>query len=69
MLLTNLKLDQHTDRPLYAQISAAIKEQLHSGQISAGDKLPSVRKLAAALQASRTTIESAYNQLWPTAIC
>lgn len=63
MLLTNLKLDQHTDRPLYAQISAAIKEQLHSGQISAGDKLPSVRKLATALQASRTTIESAYNQL------
>lgn len=63
MLLTNLKLDQQKDTPLYEQICTAVKQQLTSGQITAADKLPSVRKLAVALQVSRTTVESAYNQL------
>lgn len=63
MLLTNLKLDQQAGTPLYTQIIEAIKNQLYHDQIAAGDRLPSVRKLAAALQISRTTVESAYNQL------
>lgn len=63
MLLTNLKLDQQAETPLYTQIIEAIKNQLYHDQIAAGDRLPSVRKLAAALQISRTTVESAYNQL------
>lgn len=63
MLLTNLKLDQQAETPLYAQIIESIKNQLYHNQIAAGDRLPSVRKLAAALQISRTTVESAYNQL------
>lgn len=63
MLLTNLKLDQQAETPLYTQIIEAIKNQLYHDQIAAGDRLPSVRKLAASLQISRTTVESAYNQL------
>ena len=63
MLLTNLKLDQQAAAPLYTQITDAIKKLLYNEQLITGDKLPSVRKLAAALQVSRTTVESAYNQL------
>lgn len=63
MLLTNLKLDKQTETPLYTQIIDSIKNQLHNDQIAANDRLPSVRRLAAALQVSRTTIENAYNQL------
>ena len=63
MLLTNLKLDKQTDTPLYTQIIDSIKNQLYNDQIAAGDRLPSVRRLSAALQISRTTVENAYNQL------
>lgn len=63
MLLTNLKLDQQAATPLYTQITDAIKKLLYNEQLITGDKLPSVRKLAAALQVSRTTVENAYNQL------
>lgn len=68
MLLTNLKLDKQTDTPLYTQIIDSIKNQLYNDQIAAGDRLPSVRRLSAALQISRTTVENAYNRL-PTVIC
>ena len=57
MLLTNLKLDKQTDTPLYTQIIDSIKNQLYNDQIAAGDRLPSVRRLSAALQISRTTVE------------
>ena len=63
MLLTNLKLDKQTETPLYTQIIDSIKNQLYNDQIAAGDRLPSVRRLSAALQISRTTVENAYNQL------
>ena len=68
MLLTNLKLDKQTETPLYTQIIDSIKNQLYNDQIVAGDRLPSVRRLSAALQISRTTVENAFNWL-PTVIC
>ena len=69
MLLTNLKLDKQTETPLYTQIIDSIKNQLYNDQIAAGDRLPSVRRLSAALQISRTTVENAYNQLVADGYC
>jgi GntR family transcriptional regulator/MocR family aminotransferase len=49
--------------PLYIQICDYFKQEIQSGSITAGTRLPSHRKLAEHLQVSRNTIESAYQQL------
>ena len=49
--------------PLYLRLINKIKQQIHSGEISAGEKMPSLRHLADDLGVSRTTAEAAYNQL------
>ena len=49
--------------PLYLRLINKIKQQIHSGEITAGEKMPSLRHLADDLGVSRTTAEAAYNQL------
>lgn len=48
---------------LYIQLYNAIKSEILSGGLHAGEKLPSLRKLSAELGISITTTELAYNQL------
>lgn len=57
------KLVDDSDEPLYLQLYKYIKNEIRIDKIEAGTKLPSIRKLAAHLQLSRNTIESAYQQL------
>lgn len=49
--------------PLYVQLYDSIKKQLFSGEITTGEKLPSVRALADMTGTSTTTIIRAYDQL------
>ena len=49
--------------PIYAQISRQIKEQILSGQLHAGDALPSIRLLAKELRISVITTKRAYEDL------
>ena len=49
--------------PLYEQLYEALKEDILSGSIAGGEKLPSKRTLAEHLNISRITVENAYNQL------
>lgn len=49
--------------PLYLRLISEIKQKIHSGEIRAGEKMPSLRRLADDLNVSRTTAEAAYNQL------
>lgn len=49
--------------PLYEQLYRAIKEDILSGAIAGGEKLPSKRALAEHLSVSRITVETAYSQL------
>ena len=51
------------DFPLYLRLINEIKSKIHSGKIAAGEKMPSLRKLAHDLEVSRTTAEAAYSQL------
>lgn len=44
----------------YLQVYNYYRELIRSGQLSSGAKLPSIRKCAAQLQLSRTTVEAAY---------
>lgn len=52
-----------TSRPLYEQITAQVKAQIMSGELKAGDALPSIRSLARSLQISVLTVQKAYDLL------
>ena len=49
--------------PLYESLYRCIREDILSGKLPAGEKLPSKRALAANLEVSKITVEGAYNQL------
>ena len=50
-------------RPLYEQIVSQIKTQIMSGELKAGEALPSIRSLAKSLQISVLTVQKAYDIL------
>lgn len=49
--------------PLYEALYRCIREDILSGKLAAGEKLPSKRALAAHLEVSKVTVEGAYSQL------
>ena len=49
--------------PLYEALYRCIREDILSGRLTAGEKLPSKRALAENLEVSKITVETAYNQL------
>ena len=56
-------LDYRDSRPIYAQIVDGYREQIGAGILQSGEKLPSVRELAAELSINPNTIQRAYRQL------
>lgn len=60
-LMPNLKED--AQKPLYIQLYEYIRQEIESARIEESEKLPSIRKMASDLSISKTTIESAYQQL------
>ena len=53
-------LDYRDARPIYTQICDSIKEQIRSGILQEGDRLPSVRELAVQLTINPNTIQRSY---------
>ena len=58
-----IHLDYRDVRPIYAQVMDGMKEQISAGILQPGEKLPSVRELAAALTINPNTIQRSYRQL------
>ena len=56
-------LDYRDIRPIYLQIVEGYRAQILSGVLRPGEKLPSVRELAAELSINPNTIQRAYRQL------
>ena len=56
-------LDYRDARPIYTQIIDGFKEQISTGVLMPGEKLPSVRELAAELPINPNTIQRAYRAL------
>lgn len=61
--MMQLTLTPDDPRPLYAQIAAAIREQITNGDLPVGSRLPSGRDLATALGVNLTTVQHAYRTL------
>lgn len=58
-----INLDFRDSRPVYEQICEKIKELIVSGILKSGDKIMSVRDMAAALTINPNTIVKAYKEL------
>lgn len=58
-----MNLKSHSKIPLYEQIYNYIKKDIQNGRIAYKEKLPSTRALSKHLEVSRSTVESAYEQL------
>ena len=56
-------LDYRDARPIYTQIMDGLREQIATGILQPGDKLPSVRELAATLAINPNTIQRSYRLL------
>lgn len=56
-------LDYRDARPIYTQIADGFRDQIRSGILRTGDKLPSVRELATQLTINPNTIQRSYREL------
>ncbi|MBP5744660.1 MAG: winged helix-turn-helix transcriptional regulator, partial [Oscillospiraceae bacterium] len=56
-------LTNENPRPLYEQLSDALRQDILAGRLPAGSRLPSKRSLSENLGVSSITVESAYNRL------
>lgn len=61
--MITISIDMKSKIPIYEQIYIYIREEIKSGNIACGSKLPSSRGLASHLEVSRNTIDMAYGQL------
>ena len=57
------QIDQKSKIPLHTQLYEEIKEDILNN-LRVGDKLPSIRKMVSTYNISKTTVESAYSQLY-----
>lgn len=58
-----LMLNPSEGIPLYQQLYESLRDSIERGHLPKGEKLPSIRKLSEDLRLSRTTVETAYQQL------
>ena len=58
-----IQLNYRDSRPIYEQVRDGLRQLLMSGAILPGEKLPSVRALAAKLTINPNTIQRAYEAL------
>lgn len=58
-----MSIEFDNNLPIYLQIMNYLKQQIVSGSLAAGDKIPSVRELAAELQINPNTIQRTFQEL------
>lgn len=58
-----LLINNHASKPIYEQISSQIKALIMSGELKAGESLPSIRAMAKSLHISVLTVQKAYDRL------
>lgn len=58
-----IRLHGNMDHPFFQQVIDRIGEMILSGELKSGDRVPSVREMAAKMQLNTTTIVKAYDRL------
>jgi len=58
-----IQISSGSDKPIYVQVAEQISMAIAKGEISAGDKLPAVRRLASELVINPNTVAHSYNVL------
>ena len=58
-----IHLDYRDARPIYSQIVDGFRRQITAGVLQHGERMPSVRELAAQLAINPNTIQRAYREL------
>lgn len=58
-----IRIDPARDTPVFAQIAGSIRGDIVAGTVSAGDRLPSAKQVAASLGVNLHTVLHAYQQL------
>lgn len=58
-----IQIDKASTQPLYLQLAQAISDQIASGELKPGDKLPTVREMFSDTGISEGTIRHAYEHL------
>lgn len=56
-------INNHGSIPIYEQLADQIKTLIISGELKAGDALPSIRGMARSLHISVLTVQKAYDSL------
>ncbi|UQZ36474.1 GntR family transcriptional regulator [Paenibacillus sp. PK3_47] len=56
-------ISNNRNKPIYEQITSQIKAMIMSGELQAGDPIPSMRSLAKSIQVSVITVQKAYEDL------
>jgi GntR family transcriptional regulator len=58
-----LSIDPSSGLPVYRQIMDQVRRMIVAGRLAPGDRLPSIRELAATLQINALTVGKAYGEL------
>ena len=58
-----IDIDTRSETPIFAQIADSVRLDVAAGRSRSGDRLPSARELAAALEVNVHTVLHAYQQL------
>ena len=56
-------ISSNNKKPIYEQITSQIKAKIMSGELAAGQPIPSMRALAKAIHVSVITVQKAYEDL------
>lgn len=59
----NIIISNNRDKPIYEQIISQLKNMIMSGELAAGELLPSMRVLAKSAHVSVITVQRAYEEL------
>ena len=58
-----LKVERNADTAIYKQICGQVIEQIETGELPRGSRLPTIRDLADCLSVTRATVHNAYSYL------
>jgi GntR family transcriptional regulator len=61
-------VDAADPTPIYAQLERAIRAEIAAGRLKVGDRLPTVRQLAANLRVNANTVAKVYSELERTGV-